>query len=295
MIAAPNPFVAEGWQRAWWQHFGTGELEVLELGDVGVAALQRHGNVVRFLGNREVTDYPGAAITPGREREAAALLVGRLRPDDSLEGDNLQAAFADALEGAARAAGRRVTRATDEPVAILTLPRSWDEYLAGLHKHMRHELTRKRRRAHDARVRSADADTFAADLERFFAFLRSARGAKGRFLTVPIERFLREALTPSTARLDVLEADGRPLAATVGFQGPRTYHLYNMGYDPAAARLSPGIVLLTALIERAIDEQQERFDFMRGLEHYKLQFGARPSSLINIRVSALHAAVSSGR
>src|ERR1700754_4379446 len=84
-IPDPNPFLAPEWQRAWWEHFGTGELEVLELGDVGVAALQRTGNLLRFLGSRDVTDYPGAAIAAGAERKAAALLLARLGADDRLE------------------------------------------------------------------------------------------------------------------------------------------------------------------------------------------------------------------
>jgi len=49
--------------------------------------------------------------------------------------------------------------------------------------------------------------------------------------------------------------------------------------------LSPGIVLLSALIERAIGEGLERFDFMRGLERYKLELGARPADLMRLRLA----------
>jgi CelD/BcsL family acetyltransferase involved in cellulose biosynthesis len=273
-IDDPHPFATPEWQRAWWEHFGAGELDVVELGEVGVAALQRQGDEVRFLGSRDVTDYPGPAIIPGAEREAATRLLAHLRPGDRLEVDNAQPAFAAALEAAAD--GRDVSRVPGEAVAILTLPATWDEYAGSLRRHTRHEIERKRRRARGARVRAGDLDTL-------FAFMRAAPGEKGRFLTPRIEAFLREAT--AGARIDELVLDGRPLAVTLGFQGPRTYYLYNMGYDPAAAHLSPGIVLLAALIERAIEERVARFDFMRGLEHYKLQLGAVPSSLIALRLA----------
>jgi CelD/BcsL family acetyltransferase involved in cellulose biosynthesis len=282
-IPDPHPFVAPEWQRAWWEHFGVGELEVLELGGAGVAALQRTGATLRFLGSRDVTDYPGPAIAPGREREAAERLLARLRAGDRLEVDDARPedAFPTSLEAAARAAGMRVQRAPDEAIAVLALPDSWDAYLRSVTRHTRHEIERKRRRAASTTTRTGTI----ADLDAFFALMRRARGAKATFLTAPIERFLHQiARTHETLRLDVLEREGRPLAMTVGFQGPATYYLYNMGYDPAAAHLSPGIVLVAALIERAIAEQRERFDFMRGLEHYKLQLGARASSLIRLRL-----------
>ena len=111
---------------------------------------------------------------------------------------------------------------------------------------------------------------------------RAAPGEKGGFLTPRIEAFLR-AVAP-LGRLDVLEVAGRPLAVTLGFQSARTYHLYNMAFEQSARALSPGIVLLGALIERAIGDGLERFDFMRGLERYKLELGATPQQLIRLRV-----------
>jgi hypothetical protein len=160
-------------------------------------------------------------------------------------------------------------------VAILALPDSWARYLRGLGRHSRHELDRKRRHLPEVQVRPGDLDVF-------FAFFRRAPGDKGAFLTPRIEAFVR-AVAP-LGRLDVLERDGVPLAMTLGFQTARTYYLYNMAYEQTARPLSPGIVLLGALIERAIADGLERFDFMRGLERYKLELGATPQQLIRLRI-----------
>jgi CelD/BcsL family acetyltransferase involved in cellulose biosynthesis len=297
-IPDPHPFVAPGWQRAWWECFGTGELAVLPLGDegdvAGVAALcGERGGAMRFLGSREVTDYPGPAIVPGRERESAAALVEQMCergwPVLEIENARPEDGFAAALERAARAAGLRVTAGPDEPIAVLGLPSGWPAYLRRLGRHARHEVERKRRGLASARLRTADARTLEGDLDGFFALFRRAAGDKGRFATPAIERFMRRiarlALEDGTLRLDVLELDGAPLAIALGFQGPRAYYLYNMAHDPDARPLSPGIVLVAATIERAIAHGLERYDFMRGLERYKLEFGATPSDLQRLRLA----------
>ena len=51
-----------------------------------------------------------------------------------------------------------------------------------------------------------------------------------------------------------------------------TVGLYNSGFAPEAASLSPGLVLLSHLIRDAIARGRARFDFLRGEERYKLEF-----------------------
>jgi CelD/BcsL family acetyltransferase involved in cellulose biosynthesis len=269
LLDDPHPFLTPEWQSAWWKHFGAGKLQLVDLGEAGVAALERRGEVLRFLGNRETTDYPGPAIAPGLEDAAAARLLRSL--DGPLDFENARPQ--DPLVARLRAVSRVEE---DEPVAILALPDSWPRYLRLLGRHSRHELDRKRRHLPEAEVCAGDFDTFL----RFF---RAAPGEKGAFLTPRIEAFLR-AVAP-LGRLDVLEVAGVPLAVTLGFQSARTYYLYNMAFEQRARALSPGIVLLGALIERAIADGLERFDFMRGLERYKLELGATPQNLIRLRIA----------
>jgi CelD/BcsL family acetyltransferase involved in cellulose biosynthesis len=301
----PHPFVTPQWQLAWWEHFGAGRLEV--------APLERGGEVVAvvplavdargragFLGAEDVTDYPGAAVVPGAQDALAGWLVDRLAAGRNgwRRLDVRNARSQDGVAGAVRAAAARaglVTRSgPDEPVAVLDLPDTWDGYLRRLSRQDRHELRRKERRlqrlAPGARVRTADAASLAADLDAFVRLHRAAPGEKGRFLSVTRESFLRRVAADFLAlgllRLDVLEADGRPLALAFGFQTRRTYHLYNMAFDGAARHLSPGVVLLGRRIRQAIEEGLACFDFMRGLERYKLHLGGAPRRLERVTVHA---------
>ena len=88
-------------------------------------------------------------------------------------------------------------------------------------------------------------------------------------------------------RLDLLEIGGTAVAATFGFQLDRSFYLYNSAYEPDFRRLSPGLVLVSELVKRAIDEGRERFDFLRGPERYKYQLGAEAVPLNNVRITPL--------
>ena len=63
-----------------------------------------------------------------------------------------------------------------------------------------------------------------------------------------------------------------------------TVGLYNSGFDPEHARLSPGIVLLAHVIRDAIERGVATFDFLRGEEPYKQAFGPVSEDLFNVRV-----------
>jgi CelD/BcsL family acetyltransferase involved in cellulose biosynthesis len=49
---------------------------------------------------------------------------------------------------------------------------------------------------------------------------------------------------------------------------------YNAGVDPEARYLSPGVVLIAGLVRRALEAGAKRFDFLRGDESYKYEWGA---------------------
>jgi CelD/BcsL family acetyltransferase involved in cellulose biosynthesis len=211
--------------------------------------------------------------------------VRNARPEDG---------FADAVKTAAERAGLRVSTSADEPVTILDLPRSWDEYLDRLERQPRRELQRKERvldrELPGALVRTADAGSLAADVATLCRLVRAAPGEKGLFMSPRVERFFGRIASDFFAlgmlRLDVLEIGGRPLAATIGFQTRRAFFLYNMGFDVSARPFSPGISLLSRLIRRALADGLDRFDFMRGLERYKLDLGATPRDLGRVTVEA---------
>ncbi|MDQ3929375.1 MAG: GNAT family N-acetyltransferase, partial [Chloroflexota bacterium] len=73
----------------------------------------------------------------------------------------------------------------------------------------------------------------------------------------------------------VLAVNGEPAAAYLSFNYNGRLYLYNSGYDPKFAAYSAGVALLAYRIHKAILQGVRTFDFLRGDEEYKYDFGAR--------------------
>jgi CelD/BcsL family acetyltransferase involved in cellulose biosynthesis len=72
--------------------------------------------------------------------------------------------------------------------------------------------------------------------------------------------------------LTTLDLDGEPAAAWYGFTFRDTVYFYQSGRDPRWERESLGLILMGAMIRRAIEQGYRRFDFLRGEDAYKRQW-----------------------
>jgi CelD/BcsL family acetyltransferase involved in cellulose biosynthesis len=300
-------FAYPAWNRAWWEEFKAGKdlfLMTMKRGPetTAVVPLYRRTDtgrkVLRFIGGIDLTDYLGPICSLEDRGEVAAALVDWLDTTD-VEWDEFDAhnmpvplGFADFLVERADAKGFTFELEQEETSAVLPLPTDWDAYLASLVSKERHELKRKRRRLErehpDARFRTATAETLDADFQTFVDMHRGAEGHKGHFMKPEIATFFRrlaDAFMPlGWLRLDFLEVGDTAVASTFGFEIERKFYLYNSAYEPDAARLSPGLVLVSELVKGSIEKGLEVFDFLRGPERYKYQLGAQAVPLNNVRI-----------
>jgi CelD/BcsL family acetyltransferase involved in cellulose biosynthesis len=97
-------------------------------------------------------------------------------------------------------------------------------------------------------------------------------------------RIADEFMPRGWLKLDLLEIGDRAVAATFGFEVDDTFYLYNSAYEPSAARLSPGLVLVSELVKSSIAKGLKTVDLLRGPERYKYQLGAQAVPLNNVRV-----------
>lgn len=312
LLEDPNRhiFATPEWNRLWWEQFGADQSSVFltfhDPGPIGLAALTidqtDQGRRLRFMGGDDLTDYQGPVVSGEQARRSVAdAFLIYLR--DELDGwDYLEAkclpvpfGFSEWLVEAADRLDMSFKVELHELTAVLALPGSWEDYLNGLGKKDRHELQRKTRRfdreAPGAALRTSDTEHLEADLEAFVALHRTSEGDKGDFmLTSRVDFFAKVArVMHSLGRLslDMLELDGRPIAATFSFKYDGVFYLYNSAYDLSLRPISPGLILVARLIERSIAEGLRRFDFLRGRERYKYDLGAEalPLHSVTIRVN----------
>jgi CelD/BcsL family acetyltransferase involved in cellulose biosynthesis len=297
-----SPFLTWTWQSHWARSFAEGgRLEIWQVSDAGgpVALLplyEAEPGIFRLLGGTDVSDYLDLIADDGREEEAwAALLAARGASTAVWDLHAVPAASptVTALPSLAVAAGLAATAGVEERCPVLALPDSWDAYLAKLTAKQRHELTRKMRRlereAPDARASfAADPAELAARFDAFLDLHRRSREGKARFMDARMAEFFRTTALAlaelGMVRLAFLEAGGAPIASFLTLEWEDTVGVYNSGFAPERAALAPGVVLLGHLIRDAIARGRRRFDFLRGEERYKYDFGAVPEDVCAVRI-----------
>jgi CelD/BcsL family acetyltransferase involved in cellulose biosynthesis len=200
-------------------------------------------------------------------------------------GDPAGAALARAFGAREMREGWTLNLEREDVCPVTTLPPSTDieAFLDTLTKKERHEVRRKVRRAEAAGelsfVRSADP---LADLEAFIEFHQAKWGADGLFPPRPggdesrvmFRRLFELFGADGPLRLCFLRVGDRRVGASVYFETEDAILYYNAGLDPEARALSPGVVMIEQLFRHALETGKRRFDFLRGNEPYKYEWGA---------------------
>lgn len=302
--ARASPFLSPAWLLPWWRHVGRGTLASVAMRSaedgelVGLATLYVHrppdtGRRHLFPLGIATTDRLDLLVEPGwHSRAAAALsehLVERADEWDLLEVPQLPAG-ADWLAVAWPVQWRYTVHAA-EPNPVLGLP-------AALAVSTSRDLDYCRRRAARSAVayERADARSMHAlldSLERLHARRWERRGQAGVLRHEGVMAWHREAaprlLAAGLLRLLALRLDGAIVAVLYGLADPpgatgRRWSYYLGGFDPDAAALSPGKLLVGRAIEEATSEGAALFDFLRGGEDYKARWGAVAEPMFQLRV-----------
>jgi CelD/BcsL family acetyltransferase involved in cellulose biosynthesis len=299
----PSVFLSWQWQTAWARAFlGSRPLHLLQVTDdagalAGVLPLYDESpGLRRFVGGVDVSDYLDVIAPGGREADVWQALLQH-RAEETAEWDlHAIRAASSTLEILPRLAGATGIAAhveREDRCPVLELPGSWDAYLERLSGKDRHELRRKMRKLErelpGTSVRShAALHGWDAALAEFLRLHRLSKVGKARFMDERMEAFFQDATRALAgagwARLWFLDWNGAAVASFLCLEYAGSVGLYNSGFDPAHAKLAPGIVLLAHVIRDAIERGVPVFDFLRGEESYKYAFGPKPHDLLRIRV-----------
>lgn len=284
---AATSFQSPDWLLPWWNQFGDGELRTI--------LIRRHDELIGILpaylytepdsGIRRLlpigistSDYLDGTFAPELPPEDIAtglrllldesgwdeLTFPQLRPDSR-------------LTGAFRSLG--ISLHAGEPTSqIPAVPLS--ELAAKLRRNILNARNRARRLGR-LELTHADGDTWPAAFEAL-RLLHSRRwhqvGGSGVLADPRVLAWHREALPQmlraGAARLSSLCLDGQILAVLYSLLDPpsrseRKQYCYLIGFSTDYAELSPGTLLLAALLEEAAAEGLTALDLLRGDEPYK--------------------------
>ena len=315
--ASDTPFLTLEYQRTWWQHFGGdnplrlyafrdqgGVLRGLAPLFVGRSSGQRKLYLVGCAEIRDeldVSDYLDLIAAPGCEQPVCnALLDAIVQPDapawDAIELRDLPAnsPTLDILSALAQARGWHVEKTAPAVCPVVHLPDTWEGYLGLLDKKERHELRRKIRRAEQFEdpvtlAITSDEAALDADLDAFIELMIKSRRDKADFMTGTMRSFFHTighaAQAAGWLQLSFIQVGGVNAAAYLNFDYQGRLLVYNSGLDPLNFQsLSPGIVLMGWLIQRAIESKHAVFDFLRGDEDYKYRLGGQDTPVYTLYI-----------
>jgi hypothetical protein len=284
----------------------------LEPGDVATATVlrrrQQAGTNVRpdakavFMAATYHADYATVLVAPRDLADVAAALADLLavaaddhpgQPWDVIDlrrfrdDDPALTALETAFASRATAQHWSVTREQEDVCPVTVFPEGdWEAFLGSLGKKDRHEIRRKLRRAEAVgEIRFSRAPLDWASVDRFIELHQARWGEQGLFPATEggerSRRFLHRLTQLEAAegpqsqlQLGQVRVGDRLIFATVGFDDGNTCFFYNAGMDPDARELSPGVTGTAAYLMDRLAAGRHRFDFLRGNEAYKYEWGA---------------------
>jgi CelD/BcsL family acetyltransferase involved in cellulose biosynthesis len=298
------PFLRHEYLSTWWSTLGGGEWSDGELYVVttrqedgalgGIAPLFATENLdgepaLMLLGSIEISDYLDVIAPVEKLGQFLELTLEHLDGPDAppwqvLDWYNIleDSPTLPALESIAVKRGWAYTHEPLQHCPYIPLADDWDTYLAGIDKKQRHEIRRKIRRAENNIVPVRwyiveEEEDLEAEIDGFMS-LMAQDPEKDKFLTEVMRSQMRAAVHSAYRagwlQLSFLEVGGEKAAGYLNFDYKDRIWVYNSGLDFSYRELSPGWVLLGYLIQWAIENKRQAFDFMRGDERYKYRFGA---------------------
>ncbi|TGT74827.1 GNAT family N-acetyltransferase [bacterium M00.F.Ca.ET.159.01.1.1] len=280
-----TPFQSPAWLIPWWQTFAPGDLVAIAVWSadalVGLAPLyvERHDHGRRLLPiGISLSDYLDILCAPELEAKVGAAIadaVLSLRWSQWILPDLAPDALAMSLDLPNVEKHRAMAH-----VACPVLPLDCDRTLADS------VPARRRRRAERAARRrgAVIVNRSESDLQRFLDRLIRLHGARwaghgGGVLSDMAVEFHRRALPrladSGMARCLTIQIGDAVVGAYYGFHHRDRAYAYLGGFDPAYADESPGAILIGHAIAGAVSEGAREFDFLRGRESYKYDWGAK--------------------
>ncbi len=315
-------FATWEWLEAFWQHGapdkqllllvarnGQGELVgLLPLARVTRLGLLQILEVAGCSGSGyPIGDYGGLIVARGMESSVWQAMLAHLKKSrwaaidlrNCQSGDPARASWlVQVYQGGVAGLGWTVKVQTSDACRLISLPPTFDEYLAGLSSNSRQNLRRKLRKFQEAghtfvQVAPDDGAVRSEAMEALFALHqeRWAGDASGGIFPTEQARTLHKHLADNLAANSMVDlrlarsAEGEIIGVIYNYRHNGVGYFYALGtsQDPKWSTLSLGVCLLADSIRDAIEAGCHTFDLLRGNHGYKSHFGGHTVS--NLRVT----------
>ena len=307
---ACQPFNTWSWLSLWWKHYQ-------ESGDSLAILIARQGrkvvaiapfyvghvqelrwmriSLLRFIGTGGDTapDYMNVIALPQWRVAAERAIIDylpqvpgwyKLQLRDVAEGSTLELcirAFVESQPGFALPVKKNL-------ILRARVPESWEAYRAQLSRKRRKQINHRRNRLDAAgnwelSICASDNELRRAldALEKLHRQRWSSKGEVGKFTSQSYKQFhravIRQFFVENCLWLTTLSLDSDIIGVQYIFLWRGELQFYQSGYSPEHEWLSPGHVLFTYAIERAIEQGLHGIDMLKGDYVYKSTYAKSES------------------
>ena len=165
------------------------------------------------------------------------------------------------------------------------LPDNYETYLNSLSKKNRHELKRKKRVFFDkfgdiSLEKSKNNDIF----DEFVRMHKKSRGEKGKYMTETVEDFYRSLIEQENWYIYYINYEDSMISSAFVYESEIVDYLYNSCRDHALEEFNTGTYLNDQLLQNSIINKKQYFDYLKGEEKYKFNFGGQVHQLYDLKI-----------
>ena len=167
----------------------------------------------------------------------------------------------------------------------LELPESYEIYLSALSKKNRHELKRKKRVFNDkfgdiSFQKSKSSDIF----DEFVRLHKKSTGVKGKYMTETVEDFYRSLIEQENWYIYYINYKDSMISSAFVYESEIVDYLYNSCRDHSLEEFNTGTYLNDQLLQNSINNKKRYFDYLKGDEKYKFNFGGQVHQLYDLKI-----------
>jgi CelD/BcsL family acetyltransferase involved in cellulose biosynthesis len=298
-----TPFQSPEWLLTWWRHFGSGQLQIFTFRDedkrlIGVIPCFLH----KWNGRRQLTlvgsgisDYLEPLIDAIHRTPVLQRFEAYLRSTDAWDICSWQDLSADsALADIAGKGELGIQRKPDTPCLEIPLSRNFDEYWQARPSGLRRNVKRYSQKAAELATLNFEHSAcyepeYMEALIRLHGLRWREHGEQGMINANRSGQFLRDVCQAFAGKKKlsffVLRFQGVIAAVILGFSQRKELFAYLSAFDPAYGAFGFGRILLYQALRHASCTGYSSWNFLRGDEPYKAEWGATPIKKLRVIVT----------
>jgi len=128
--------------------------------------------------------------------------------------------------------------------------------------------------------KSKNSDIF----DEFVRLHKKSKGEKGKYMTETVVDFYRSLIEHENWYIYYINYNDSMLSSAFVYESEIVDYLYNSCRDHSLEKFNTGTYLNDQLLQNSINNKKRYFDYLKGEEKYKFNFGGQVHQLYDLKI-----------